>query len=59
MPTLVAGIHVFAATRKTKTWMVGPSPRQSGFGHAGGTSPTMTVTMFYLGRLVHDRRGVA
>jgi len=26
MPALVAGIHVFAASRERKTWMAGTSP---------------------------------
>src|SRR5262249_19639874 len=28
---------------EAKTWMAGPSPRRSGFGRAGGTSPAMTM----------------
>src|ERR1700736_3471066 len=28
-----------------KTWMAGPSPRRSGFGRAGGSSPAMTSSV--------------
>jgi hypothetical protein len=35
MPGLVAGIHVFAALKSSKTWMA-------------GTSPAMTTEMFVL-----------
>src|SRR5579871_3930399 len=41
MAGLVPAIHAFP--RATKTWMPGPSPRRSGFGRAGGTSPGMTT----------------
>src|ERR1041385_5993555 len=42
MAGLVPAIYGFLAAA-LKTWMPGPSPRQSGFGRAGGTSPGMTV----------------
>jgi hypothetical protein len=40
MAGLVPAIHV--SPRAPKTWMPGPSPRRSGCGRAGGTSPGMT-----------------
>ncbi|MEY9359044.1 hypothetical protein ABH994_001765 [Bradyrhizobium yuanmingense] len=41
MAGLDPAIHVFASA--PRTWMPGPSPRRSGFGRAGGTSPDMTT----------------
>jgi hypothetical protein len=38
----VARIHA-SLHSESKTWMAGPSPRRSGFGRAGGTSPAMTA----------------
>jgi len=32
MPGLVPGIHVFAATKRRKTWMAGSSPAMTNFG---------------------------
>src|SRR5262249_1862776 len=42
MPGLVPGIHVLTVS-PIKAWMAGPSPRRSGFGRAGGTSPALTT----------------
>src|SRR3954453_9280010 len=40
MAGLVPAIYALHTARRT--WMPGPSPRRSGFGRAGGTSPGMT-----------------
>jgi len=39
MAGLDPAIHVFIPARTIKTWMPEPSPRRSGIGRAGGTSP--------------------
>jgi len=38
---VIAGLD--PAIHLLKRWMPGPSPRRSGFGRAGGSSPGMTV----------------
>ena len=45
MPGLDPGIHDLRSGCRRKAWMAGPSPRQSGFGHAGGSSPAMTMVI--------------
>jgi hypothetical protein len=45
MAGFIPAIHVFTFCETRKTWMPGPSPRRSGFGRAGGTSPGKTIAI--------------